>query len=93
MEIQLLKVLLETDGSRVMAKLKKDEMGRSSHDPLVERVKELLISFRDASVHVVRRSVNQSAHVLAEEGCKIKMCMSRLGDPPASLVKTVVSDV
>jgi hypothetical protein len=89
----LLKVLLETDGSRVMAKLKKDEMGRSSHDPLVERVKELLISFRDASVHVVHRSANQSTHVLAEEGCKIKMCMSRLGDPPASLVKTVVSDV
>jgi ribonuclease HI len=44
-DLQVSRVLLETDSTGVRAKLLKEEMNRSSYGPLVEELKELLRSF------------------------------------------------
>jgi hypothetical protein len=49
-ELQVARVILETDSTGVRAKLLKGEMDRSSYGPLVEEVKALLRTFGDASV-------------------------------------------
>jgi hypothetical protein len=59
-------VILETDSTRVAAKLSRDKKDRSVHGPLVEEIKSLLWSFGDSSVRAVRRAANKAAHLLAK---------------------------
>jgi ribonuclease HI len=91
-EIQASKVILETDSTGVMAKLRKEEKDRSFHGPLVEEIKELLLGFSNSSVVAVRRTANGTAHDLAKVGCENKTCRVWLGDPPANIVNYLVLD-
>jgi ribonuclease HI len=92
-EIQASKVILETDSTGVMAKLRNEEKDRSFHGPLVEEIKELLLGFRNSSVVAVRRTANGTAHDLAKVGCENKTCRVWLGDPPANIVNSLDLDV
>jgi hypothetical protein len=51
----------------------------------VEEVKELLGSFDEITMRVVRPMENEVAHVLAKEGCENKVSRSWLGVPPAAI--------
>jgi hypothetical protein len=76
-----------------MTKPWNEENDLSFHVPLVEEIKELLGAFREASVHAVRPTTNVVAHGLAKEGCENKLRSVWLGDPPASIVNSLVLDI
>jgi hypothetical protein len=64
----------------VVSKLRKEELDRSVHGPLVEEIKVLIGEFEDSMIKHVRRSGNGVAHKLAKEGCINKLWVSSYPD-------------
>jgi ribonuclease HI len=76
------RVVLETDCMGAVNKLKDKGLDRSAQGHLVEEIKKLLKGFMMASVSHVHRSGNEVAHSLAQDGCKNKLCKTWLGQVP-----------
>jgi ribonuclease HI len=92
-ELQVTRVVLETDSTVMASKLRQRDKDRSLHGPLVEDIKEIMAGFEEITVRAVRRRANKVAHVLAKEGCDNKLSRSWLGVPPAVIVSVLDSDV
>jgi hypothetical protein len=84
-EVEVQRLVLETDSVGVAAKVQKVDQDRPFHGPLVVEMKNLLRGFGDSLVHAVRRSANEVAHVLAKLGCENKICNSWFGVAPAAV--------
>jgi ribonuclease HI len=66
--LKLNKVILERDSASTVYKLNSDELDRSMHGSLIEKLKREIRSIGDHVVKWVRRSANAVAHTLAKEG-------------------------
>jgi hypothetical protein len=66
--LKLNKLILELDSASTVYKLNNDELDRSMHGPLIEKLKREIRSIGDHVVKWVRRSANAVAHTLAKEG-------------------------
>ena len=91
-ELQVQRVILETDNTGVAAKLGKEEQDRSLHGPVVEEIKTLLRGFGDYSIRSVQRSANVAAHILEKEGFDNKLCNVWCGTAPMCIGNQVALD-
>jgi ribonuclease HI len=87
------RMVLETDSAEVVSKLRKGELDRSVHGPLVEEVKVMIGEFEDSLVKHVRRSGNEVAHRLAKEGCRNKMCNTSVSSFPDYVLDVLARDI
>jgi hypothetical protein len=78
-EMQVSKIILETDISTVKAKLESTDLDRSVHGPLIGNIKRTPSDFDDHLLMHVGRSGNEVAHKLAKSGCRNKLCNTWLG--------------
>jgi hypothetical protein len=85
--------VLETDCAGVVSKLRKEELDRSVHGPLVEEIKVLIGEFEDSLIMHVRRSGNGVAHKLAKEGCKNKLCNTWVSSFPDYVLDALARDI
>jgi ribonuclease HI len=92
-EVQVNKVVLETDCMGAELKLLREDVDRSVHGPLVEEIRSILRSFEEFSVRTVRRTANEAAHLLAKDSCVNKYCKTWLGVPPAVVVSRLALDL
>lgn len=81
-EVQVQKVILETDSQVSVRKIMNTQKDLSANGQLVEEIKDLLHSFREFRVAWVRRSANKVAHILAREGCIKSLCKTWLHVSP-----------
>jgi hypothetical protein len=76
----------------VASKLRNEGQDRSIYSSLVDDLKTLLRGFQEASVSLVRRSANEVAHSLAQEGCVNKRCNVWVEVPPDFIVNRISLD-
>jgi ribonuclease HI len=91
--LQVKKVVVESDCSNAVTKLKGVDQDRSFYGPLVEEIKSILQSFEEVIVRSLRRTANGAAHLLAKEGCENKCNRAWMGSPPSSIEGHLVKDV
>jgi ribonuclease HI len=87
------RLVLETDCAGVVSKLRKEELDRSVHGPLVEEIKVLIGEFEDSMIKHVRRSGNGVAHKLAKEGCINKLCNTWVSSYPDYVLDVLARDI
>jgi ribonuclease HI len=86
------KLVLETDCSGVVNKLRAQTLDQSVHGPLVEEIKTLLGEFEEVVISQVRRSGNEVAHRLAKEGCRNKCNSSWSGSFPDCILDVLARE-
>jgi ribonuclease HI len=92
-EMQVQKVMLESDSTGVIGKLLKEGLDRSAYGQLVEEIKAILKNFEDLSVRAVWHSANRAADLLAKESRVNKNCVAWLGVPPAVIIPCLALDI
>jgi ribonuclease HI len=85
-------VVLETDSTEVAAKLDREGHDRSTYGPLVSEIKSLFLGFEAVRVRSVRRSANDVAHRMAQEGCVTRSSRVWRGVAPDFVLNRVVMD-
>jgi hypothetical protein len=83
---------LETDCAGAVAKLKAPGLDRSTHGPLVDKIKEALRVFEGSLINHVRSLGNVVAYYLAKEGCKNKCNEVWLDVLPDHVLNLVAGD-
>jgi hypothetical protein len=77
----------------VVSKLRRGELDRSVHGPLVEEIKIMIGEFEESLVKHVRRSGNEVAHRLAKEGCRNKLCNTWVSFFPDYVLNVLARDI
>jgi ribonuclease HI len=85
-------IILETDSTEVAAKLVREGQDRSLYGPLVSEIKSLFQGFEAVRVRTVRRSANDAAHRMAQEGCVTRSSRVWHGVAPDFVFNRVVMD-
>jgi hypothetical protein len=70
-EVQVQKLVLETDNLGVRIKLMREELDRLVHGHIVNEIRSTRRSFEDYSVRVVKRMANEAAPLVAKDCCEM----------------------